>query len=47
MKLDIDLTHRQSPPAKPSQEKQRNLELKVLPSHLEYDFMGLEGGGGE
>ncbi|XP_015164186.1 uncharacterized protein [Solanum tuberosum] len=40
IKLDIDLKNRQSPPAKPSTEEPPNLELKALPSHLKYAFLG-------
>ncbi|XP_015164522.1 uncharacterized protein [Solanum tuberosum] len=40
IKLDIDLKNRESPPAKPSNEEPPNLELKVLPSHLTYAFLG-------
>ncbi|XP_049349053.1 uncharacterized protein LOC125813619 [Solanum verrucosum] len=40
IKLDIDLKNRESPPAKPSTEEPPNLELKVLPSHLKYTFLG-------
>ncbi|XP_049358615.1 uncharacterized protein LOC125823261 [Solanum verrucosum] len=40
IKLDIDLKNRESPPAKPSTEKPPNLELKALPSHLKYAFLG-------
>ncbi|KAK4707030.1 hypothetical protein R3W88_033417 [Solanum pinnatisectum] len=40
IKSDNDLKNRESPPAKPSTEEPPNLELKVLPSHLKYAFLG-------
>ncbi|KAK4726873.1 hypothetical protein R3W88_031790 [Solanum pinnatisectum] len=40
IKLDIDLKNRESPPVKPSKEEPPNLELKALPSHLKYAFLG-------
>ncbi|XP_015168551.1 uncharacterized protein [Solanum tuberosum] len=40
IKLDIDLKNRKRPPAKPSTEEPPNLELKALPSHLKYAFLG-------
>ncbi|XP_049399939.1 uncharacterized protein LOC125864032 [Solanum stenotomum] len=40
IKLDIDLKNRESPLAKPSTEEPPNLELKTLPSHLKYVFLG-------
>ncbi|XP_015166432.1 uncharacterized protein [Solanum tuberosum] len=40
IKFDIDLKNRESPPAKPSTEEPPNLELKSLPSHLKYAFLG-------
>ncbi|KAK4723774.1 hypothetical protein R3W88_026553 [Solanum pinnatisectum] len=40
LKLDIDLKNQESPPEKPSTEEPPNLELKVLPSHLRYAFLG-------
>ncbi|KAK4707201.1 hypothetical protein R3W88_033253 [Solanum pinnatisectum] len=39
-KLDLDLKNRPSPPAKPSIEEPPVLELKQLPSHLRYVFLG-------
>ncbi|XP_049372491.1 uncharacterized protein LOC125837400 [Solanum verrucosum] len=39
-KLDLDLKNRSSPPAKPSIEEPPVLELKQLPSHLRYVFLG-------
>ncbi|XP_015162309.1 uncharacterized protein [Solanum tuberosum] len=38
--LDLDLKNRPSPPAKPSIEEPPVLELKQLPSHLRYVFLG-------
>ncbi|XP_049346837.1 uncharacterized protein LOC125811400 [Solanum verrucosum] len=40
IKLDIDLKNKESPPAKPSTEEPPNMELKALPSHLKYAFLG-------
>ncbi|XP_015163880.1 uncharacterized protein [Solanum tuberosum] len=40
IKLDIDLKNRESPSAQPSTEEPLNLELKALPSHLKYSFLG-------
>ncbi|XP_049367955.1 uncharacterized protein LOC125832805 [Solanum verrucosum] len=40
IKLDIDQKNRESPPAKPSTEEPLNLELKALPSHPKYVFLG-------
>ncbi|XP_049381288.1 uncharacterized protein LOC125845808 [Solanum stenotomum] len=40
IKLDIDLKNRESHPAKPSTEEPPSLELKALPSHLTYAFLG-------
>ncbi|KAK4708624.1 hypothetical protein R3W88_029549 [Solanum pinnatisectum] len=40
LKLDIDLKNQVSPPAKPSMEEPPKLELKVLPTHLRYAFLG-------
>ncbi|PHT29331.1 hypothetical protein CQW23_31071 [Capsicum baccatum] len=39
-KLDLDLKNRPTPPAKPSMEEPPILELKELPSHLKYAFLG-------
>ncbi|XP_049397296.1 uncharacterized protein LOC125861441 [Solanum stenotomum] len=39
-KLDLDLKNRPSPPAKPSIEEAPVLELKQLPNHLRYVFLG-------
>ncbi|XP_059284819.1 uncharacterized protein LOC132038112 [Lycium ferocissimum] len=38
-KLDIDLEHRATPPAKTSIIELPTLELKPLPSHLRYEFL--------
>ncbi|XP_060190996.1 uncharacterized protein LOC132620349 [Lycium barbarum] len=40
-KLDLDLENRATPPAKPSIIEPPTLELKPLPSHLRYEFLGL------
>ncbi|XP_049410604.1 uncharacterized protein LOC125873795 [Solanum stenotomum] len=40
IKLDIDLKNRESPPSKSSTEEPLNLELKAIPSHLKYAFLG-------
>ena len=34
------MKNRESPPAKPSIEKAPKLELKALPPHLRYEFLG-------
>ena len=39
-KLELDMKHRESPPARPSIEEAQKLELKALPSHLRYVFLG-------
>ncbi|KAK4733817.1 hypothetical protein R3W88_008078 [Solanum pinnatisectum] len=39
-KLDLDLKNRPSPPVKPSIEEPSVLELKQLPNHLRYVFLG-------
>ena len=39
-KLDLCMKHREYPPAKPSIEEALKLELKALPSHLRYVFLG-------
>ncbi|XP_049400065.1 uncharacterized protein LOC125864194 [Solanum stenotomum] len=39
-KLDLDLKNRSSPPVKPSTEEPPVLELKQLPNHLRYVFLG-------
>ncbi|XP_060177803.1 uncharacterized protein LOC132607738 [Lycium barbarum] len=40
-RLDLDLENRATPPAKPSIIEPPTLELKPLPSHLRYEFLGL------
>ena len=40
MKYDLDMKNRESPPAKPSIKEAPKLELKVLPPHLRYEFLG-------
>ncbi|XP_070031727.1 uncharacterized protein [Nicotiana tomentosiformis] len=39
-KLSLDLENRKTPPTKTSTEEPPTLELKPLPSHLRYDFLG-------
>ena len=39
-KLEQDMKNHESPPAKPSIEEALKLELKALPSHLRYVFLG-------
>ncbi|XP_015161562.1 uncharacterized protein [Solanum tuberosum] len=39
-KLDLDLKNRDTPPTKPSVDEPPKLELKALPSHLRYVFLG-------
>ncbi|XP_070050709.1 uncharacterized protein [Nicotiana tomentosiformis] len=39
-KLSLDLKNRKTPPMKPSIEESPTLELKPLPSHLRYEFLG-------
>ncbi|XP_070007706.1 uncharacterized protein [Nicotiana sylvestris] len=39
-KLYLDLQSRKAPPTKPSIEEPPTLELKLLPSHLRYEFLG-------
>ena len=39
-KLDLDMKHHESPPTKPSIEEAQKLELKALPPHLMYVFLG-------
>ena len=34
------MKNRESPPAKPSIEEAQNVELKALPPHLWYEFLG-------
>ncbi|XP_070026524.1 uncharacterized protein [Nicotiana sylvestris] len=40
-KLSLDLENRKAPPTKPSIEEPPVLELKPLPSHLRYEFLGI------
>ena len=39
-KFELDMQHRESPPAKPSIEEASKLEHKSLPPHLRYVFLG-------
>ncbi|XP_060170588.1 uncharacterized protein LOC132601525 [Lycium barbarum] len=39
-KLDLDLENRTTPPVKPSIVEPPKLELKKLPSHMRYEFLG-------
>ncbi|XP_069150598.1 uncharacterized protein [Solanum lycopersicum] len=39
-KLELDMKHPESPPAKPSIDEASKLELKDLPPHLRYVFLG-------
>ena len=39
-KFELDIQHRESPPAKPSIKEAPKLELKPLPPHLRYVFLG-------
>ena len=39
-KYELDMKNRESPPAKPSIEEALKLELKSLPPHLRYEFLG-------
>ena len=39
-KLFLDLENQKTPPTKPSIEEPPTLELKPLPSHLRYEFLG-------
>ena len=39
-KMDLDLKNRVNPPTHPSIEEPPILELKALPSHLSYAFLG-------
>lgn len=38
-KVDLDLKNRETPPTKPLIEEPPKLELKSLPSHLQYVFL--------
>jgi len=39
-KLSLDLENQKTPPTKPSIEEPPTLELKPLPPHLKYEFLG-------
>ena len=39
-KYELDMKNRESSPAKPSIEEAPKLELKSLPPHLRYEFLG-------
>ena len=39
-KYELDMKNSESPPAKPSIEEAPKLELKSLPPHLRYEFLG-------
>ena len=39
-KYELDVKNRESPPTKPSIEEAPKLELKSLPPHLRYEFLG-------
>ncbi|XP_049370434.1 uncharacterized protein LOC125835359 [Solanum verrucosum] len=39
-RLELDMKNQDTPPAKPSVDELPKLELKVLPSHLRYVFLG-------
>ena len=39
-KLELDMMHRESPAAKPSIEEAPKVELKSLPPHMRYVFLG-------
>ena len=39
-KLELDIKHREYPPTKPSIEEAPKLELKALPPHLRFVFLG-------
>ena len=39
-KYELDMKNRESPPTKPSIEEVPKLELKALPPHLRYEFLG-------
>ena len=39
-KLELDMKHRESPPARPSTEEAPKLDLKAQPPHLRYVFLG-------
>ena len=39
-KLELDMKLRESPPVRPSIEEAPKLDIKALPSHLRYVFLG-------
>ena len=39
-KLELNIKYSESPPTKPSIEEDPKLELKALPPHLRYVFLG-------
>ena len=39
-KFELDMKNRESPPMKPSIEEAPKVELKALPPHLRYEFLG-------
>ena len=39
-KYELDMKNREFPPAKPSIQEAPKLELKALPPHLRYEFLG-------
>ena len=39
-KFELDMKNRESPPAKLSIEEAPKVELKTLPPHLRYEFLG-------
>ena len=39
-KFKLDMKNRESPPTKPSIEEAPKVELKALPPHLRYEFLG-------
>ena len=39
-KLDLDMKHHEYPPAKPSTKEAQKLQLKSLPPHMRYVFLG-------
>ena len=39
-KYELDVKNHESPPVKPSIEEALKLELKALPPHLRYEFLG-------
>ena len=39
-KFELDMKNRESPPAKPSIEEAPKVEIKALPPHIRYEFLG-------